>query len=121
MSDNRYGEPWEVQYDLQYGSVDLYDKDGKGIFLFTGIETNLTRAVLCVNACSGMSDEEVEAGLFTVNQVRKLSHSERDALKAQLDEAVELLVDAKYQLPESESHVWGMIHDFLAKHRSTND
>ena len=98
MSDNKHGEPWEVEYDSEYASVNLYDKDGKGIFLHTEVST-LNRAVLCVNACAGMSDE----GIRQVGDFKELlnkayrSAMESVTLKSDLDEAVGLLKDAAYR------------------------
>lgn len=79
---NNYGEPWIVSYETGY----ILDRDNEGlgmdIFSFDYTE----RAVACVNACAGMSNEELAA--LGTGGVKKL----QEALRLYDDEQEERLL-----------------------------
>lgn len=86
-----HNEPWERVYDMASNCK------GKNIFddFMDGDDhPDLDRAVLCVNACAGMSNEEVEQLRdYTHQTVEKHLSKMADikALKSDLAEAVGLL------------------------------
>ncbi len=86
MGDNKHGEPWEVGHDTEIWAPHVIGE--------MKYPEKANRAVLCVNACAGLSDEEVE-NLPSFGEVMvKTSEAilaESDALKADLEEARELL------------------------------
>lgn len=76
MGDNKYGEPWEA---LRHENI--YDVDGDNKALF--FEKNAVhRAVHCVNACAGMSDEEVGK----VKEIREVIAPLTNALEREASE-----------------------------------
>ena len=93
-------EPWyysEDNYICQDGVTDAgiahvlpYDDGQRGIKSAYGeiTEANARRIVACVNACAGVSNEELEAGLPSLihDLVRKMAELERQ--KAELVEAL---------------------------------
>ncbi len=92
MKDHKYGELWEVR-KLGHNFT-LHKKGGQFIGDIRANKEDAVRAVLCVNACAGMSDEEV--GKITkvtelVNDVAPRAASLITTLQAQLTEAAGLL------------------------------
>jgi len=59
MKQNKHGEPWIRDQSTRLSSIFVMGISGD-IARFTSIR-EADRAVLCVNACEGMSNEEVEA------------------------------------------------------------
>ena len=84
MSEHKHGEPWGVDeitremYSIATG-YQMASREDKA------------RAVLCVNACAGMSDEEVEKIKIKVAQAMAGKIAVQD-LKADLDEAMKTII-----------------------------
>lgn len=142
MNDNNYGEPWEVK------EFRITDCNGKGVGSFGGHADNTrdaeevyqeniragNRAVLCVNACAGMSDEEVKSGMVSGAKHLALLDSatgtdmEKMALEAQLNEAMELLKGIYCFLEfgvspihEKKREYIKRINTLVNKHKETNN
>jgi hypothetical protein len=90
-----YNEPWEVKGNEQFitirGQENALIADLAYSYRLSSDRINYAnRIVACVNACKGMSDEEVgEIPNLFMNY--SASIDDRKALQAQLAEAVELL------------------------------
>lgn len=83
---NKYGEPWEVSSGSE--RVFIMDKTREPIDT-----KKMHRATLCVNACAGISDEEVQ-GLINDGGLDKIwdkNEEEHNTLKSKLAEARALL------------------------------
>jgi len=115
MNEHKHGEPWEVEEDGRFNEVNIYDKEGNGVYYLNGPKIS-QRIVLCVNACAGMSDEEVEGIHGVIAGCRDgwdLAMDDNKALKSDLDEAVVLLDRAYdwFEMCSSECLPHGNLYD----------
>ena len=126
MSENRHGEPWEVDKGIKNPMI--FDRDGT-VVAHGGHSDRIStedfkRAVLCVNACEGMSDEEVKqlvdisANLPILNGILEERNADNATLKFDLAEAVRLLE----RLEKSFGYSWplhevGLVKTLLTKHK----
>jgi len=55
-----YGEPWTFRKDLD---ISIYDCGGNFVGLSCRDDSYTERVIACVNACQGISNEELEAGV----------------------------------------------------------
>lgn len=68
--------------------------NGKWDSFYGASKKQIDHAVLCVNACEGMSDEDIEEAMKefgNLNTVIKRMADVHDALESDLDKAIELL------------------------------
>ena len=107
------------------GDIIAYDVDGHGVFVMVGTNhkdyTKANTIINRINACAGISNEEVKL----IPQRTLLEKDEWsdflarfDALKAQLDEAVELLMMGQWTIWNAgEDEISEKYKAFLAKHK----
>ena len=122
-NESKCGEPWGITDGI------LHDADG-----FTLTLSDITRAKDCVNACAGVSDEEVQGGLVSFIRIspQLTAISETidqkvapyvEALTSDLADAVGLLELVLKGYDESRYSTPGMmlaapeIEDFITRQR----
>ena len=61
----KYGEPWRAEQDW---CVDIYDRNSNlmGQFVYPNRVAQANRAVVCINACAGLSDAALESDVIAV-------------------------------------------------------
>ncbi len=84
MSDNKYGEPWEV---FIMDDIAILKKSDGVTFAYPIQVEEAKRAKRCVNACASMPDEDVEILQTTLRLYREAFKED----SAELAEAVTLI------------------------------
>ena len=117
--EHKHGEPWEVGNDVEIWAPSVIGeiKDPE----------KLARIVLCVNACAGLSDEEVgkvKEAISIIGPVRAFLDKivpERDTLKSDLAEAVTLLRQSAFNANTRAAFDFAdKVENFLAKYKAGN-
>ncbi len=143
MEHNEHGEPWEVGKE----PLSLWIKDNKGLFVagrepydieaLPMDEDKANRAVLCVNACAGMSDKDVEIwgdkswlekliepakkNFAYWKEMAELAGDDVDALQSRLDEAVDMLSKTYAVLYNAERYnLAEEVRELLTKHKDNS-
>lgn len=141
----KHGEPWRwerTDLECYNPTTKKYDAPSKGAWLISPdgnkwetlhvSDEEMNHIVLCVNACAGMSDEEVDRYGEWMQKARKegtQTHLQyMDTLKSQLDEAVRLLKRSYPWMAEvlqlgrtgaNDKFVPGDVFAFISKHKDS--
>lgn len=138
MTQTHTPEPWVFSHDLSNTSETSQITSGPNVLVrvaayeFYGpsideANANAKRIVACVNACAGITDEQlkrlteiIDEGTAALDECGRLRH-ERDELLEQKDALLEALLKAFETIKDfgPGHHSYSIVSDAINKHRNT--